>query len=87
MRGSGGCWGSFGRLSGGGDHGCSTTDIVQTFHWDLPVVLLRVHHEGFAPLSILRPSLVEGGTHATCDGRGTPRTIHFLFGYMLGVFS
>ena len=27
-----------------------------------------------------------GGTHAPCDGHGTLRTLHFLFGRMLGVF-
>ena len=27
-----------------------------------------------------------GGTHAPCDGHGTLRTLHFLFGHMLCVF-
>ena len=27
-----------------------------------------------------------GGTHAPRDGHGTQRSLHFLFGHMLGVF-
>ena len=34
--------------------------------WGLPTVFLRVHHEGFAPFTVLRSPLVEEGALMPC---------------------